>query len=207
MIASKPPPGILLAIVGVALGGCVLVPSKETDSAETSRPASESSQLVRSAEAEISALASFGDTLSLQSTDSQRQELEEAERDLERVGGAEQRLRLALVLTLADAELKDLERARVLLAESVVTPGQPSHIGLARLLAMLIAEQQAMRKQYGEAMRADAMLADERAQCQALEERLARLKDIEKQLNERAQPAALPMDDDDEPTKNPAGRR
>lgn len=213
MTIMKWRPGRMLALVAsLGLGGCALVSGGGLDGVGTSPAASESPPTSRSAEEEISALASFGDTLSLQSVQSQRQELELAERELERIGGAEQRLRLALVLTLADDELKDLERARVLLAESVATPGHAAHLGLTRLLAMLIAEQQELRnRQQLAAARQDdaelAKLAQERAECQVLEERLARLKDIERQLNERAQPATLPMDDDDDPTKDPAGRR
>ena len=213
MTIMKWRPGRMLALVaGVGLGGCALVSGGGPDAAGSPPAASESPPAARSAEGEISALASFADTLSMQSVQSQRQELELAERELERIGGAEQRLRLVLVLTLADEELKDLERARVLLAESVATPGHPAHIGLTRLLAMLIAEQQERRnRQQLAAARQDdaelAKLARERAECQALEERLARLKDIERQLNERAQPATLPMDDDDDPTEDPAGRR
>lgn len=204
----------LVLIAGLVLGGCAMVAPNGTGTSGTSRAIADATEREQSAETEISALASFGDTLKLLSPESQRQELEQAERELERGDGSLERLRLALLLILADEDLQDLERARVLIAESVVVPEHPAHVGLARLMAMLVAELQATQhaaqqalEQAAEERHDDGMLAAERAECEALQERLARLKDIEKQLNERAQPSTLTMDDDDESTQNPPGRR
>lgn len=206
------PRHFLAVMAGLTLGGCAVVAQQGSGAAEESPTIGQAPQSEeQSTEAEISALASFGDTLNLLSPDSQRQELEEAEREFERNDGSIERLRLALLLTLADEELQDLERARVLIAEAVVVPEHPAHVGLARLMAMLVAElqttQHAAQGAAQQDQQDDGMLAAERAECEALEEQLARLKDIEKQLNDRAQPATLPMDDDNEQTQDPPGRR
>lgn len=214
---DKAPRCALALVAALAFGGCAMVAPNGNGVLGTSRAIAEAPEGEQSAETVISALASFGDTLTMLSPESQRQELEEAERALQRGDGSLERLRLALLLTLVDEDLRDLERARVLIAESVVVPEHPAHVGLARLMAMLIAELQATQvaaqqaveqavEQAAEQQHDDGMLALERAECEALQERLARLKDIEKQLNERAQPSTLTIDDDDESTQNPPGR-
>ena len=174
------------------------------ETADTVQPA----QPVRSAEAEISALASFADTVPMLTTESQRQVLDAAEQDYQQTGGTFARLRLALMLALADRELRDLERAGELLAESAAAPEHPAHLGLSQLLEMLVAALQAEERQGREMLAAEqarCRAATEQARCDALEEQLDRLKDIEKQMNERAERPLLPMDDEEEPRQDPPG--
>jgi hypothetical protein len=199
------------------LGGCMAVPYDVADEMQPRARWLGEHCPIDSAEAEISALASFAETLSLLSPASQRQELDAAERDYEREGTAVRRLRLALLLSLADEELRELDRAHELLTAAPEGPERVAHIGLRRLLALLVAELQAEQPEQPEqpvqAEREeqrqhalDALLAAERARCDALEEQLDRLKDIERQINERSRSPTLQMDDDNEPTENPAGR-
>jgi hypothetical protein len=200
-----------VAVAVLTLGGCAWLLDEGHDRSPDPGEAVQQTQWAqpeRSAEAEISALASFADTVSLLTAESQRQVLDAAELDYEHTGGAVARLRLALLLTLADKELQDLERARELFAQSAVAPEHPAHIGLSQLLEMLVTSLQAEQR-HGRnllaAERARCQAATEQARCEALEEQLQRLKDIERQMNERAQRPTLPMDDENEPRQDPPG--
>jgi hypothetical protein len=202
--------GIAL-IAALLLGGCAALleqdPHRLPGAAETA-DAVQPAQPARSAEAEISALASFADTVSMLTTESQRQVLEAAEQDYQQTGGTFARLRLALMLALADEALRDLERSGQLLAESAAAPEHPAHLGLSRLLEMLVAALQAEQRQGREMLAAEqarCRAATEQARCDALEQQLDRLKDIERQMNERAQRPLLPMNDEDEQRQDPAG--
>ena len=210
MSQRKPHRG-LVPVAVLLLGGCAWLLDDGQDRLPDPGEAEEEARILqpeRSAEAEISALASFADTVSFLTTASQRQVLDAAELDYEHTGGAVARLRLALMLTLAGRDLQDLERARDLFAQSAAAPEHPAHIGLSRLLEMLVASLQAEQGHARDllaAERARCQAATEQARCEALEEQLQRLKEIEKQMNERAQRPALPMEDEDEPRKNPPG--
>jgi hypothetical protein len=202
---------LIALIAALMLGGCAVLPEQDphdvpgaAETAEVVQPA----QPLRSAEAEISALASFADTVPMLTTESQRQVLEAAELDYQHTGGTFARLRLALMLALADQELRDLERAGQLLAESAAAPEHPAHLGLSQLLEMLVAALQAEQRQGRELLAAEqarCRAATEQARCDALEEQLDRLKEIERQMNERAQRPLLPMDDEEEPRQDPPG--
>ena len=170
-------------------------------------------------EANVEVLAKDAATLTGLPTWAQRMELEEAEHDYEREPRFPQRMRLALLLTLADEELQDLDRARELLA--VVPTAAPAHAqdqGLNQLLAMLVAEVQAGQArgaagdrhgspnslQQDQVRRLEELLAAEREHRRVLEEQIDSLKDIDRQMNERERPRSLPLDDDD-PTENSSG--
>jgi hypothetical protein len=182
-----------------------------------------------SPEADIHSLTAYASDFSQMTADAQRKELEAAELAFAREDGSMQRLRLALLLSYADGELQDLDRASELLARPAARPGTAADHGLAELLAPLVARMQAEQRRAGsevqassdahqasraadssaqqqELRRLEAMLAAERAQCRALEEQLRSLKDIERQINEREQPPSLPLDDDYDPTQDFAGR-
>jgi len=194
----------LLLVAALTIGGCAVIPQDDGDEVRSSIDTTAVSHPEVSVEADIMALAGFADTLSLLPVDSQRQEAEQAERDYERSGDTARRLRLGLLLALADDPLRDLDRASELLAESVEADDQTAHGGLARLLATLVAAMQLEQQQQRQLRQSlkqhddNDLLAAARARCLALEEQLDRLKDIERQINERAQPPALPMDDDED---------
>ena len=191
---------LIALIAALLLGGCTVLPEQGPDGLPGAAETADTLQAARSTEAEISALASFADTVSMLTTESQRQVLDAAEQDYQQTGGTFARLRLALMLTLADEELRDLERAGQLLAESAAAPEHPAHLGLSQLLEMLVAALQAEQRQGHEMLAAEqarCRAATEQARCDALEDQLDRLKDIERQMNERAQRPMLPMDDED----------
>lgn len=182
-------PQAMYAIIAVlTLGGCV--PARP-DSRDESPRASVPGEPAGSGVAEITALASFANTLTLLSPESQAQELEQAEQDYGRTGGAAERLRLALLLTLAQDELQDLERARELLDMADPAAEHPAHVGLGQLLASVVAVRLAEQRNSSE------KLAAERAGSEKLQQQLEELKDIERQMNKRAQRPALPMQDED----------
>jgi hypothetical protein len=182
-----------------------------------------------SPEADIHSLAAYASDFSQMTAGAQRKELKAAERAFAQNGGSMQRLRLALLLSYADGELQDLDRASELLAQPAAATGTAVDHGLGELLATLVARMQAEQRRAGSETRAnheahqasrdadssaqeqklrrlEAMLAAERAQCRALEEQLRSLKDIERQINEREQPPSLPLDDDYDPTQDSSGR-
>jgi hypothetical protein len=198
----------IVLIGALLLGGCAALPEHDPDGVPGAGESADTVQPARSAEAEISALASFADTVSMLTIESQRQVLDAAEQDYQQTGGTFARLRLALMLALADEALRDLERSGQLLAESAAAPEHPAHLGLSQLLEMLVAALQAEQRQGREMLSAEqarCRAATEQARCDALEQQLDRLKDIERQMNERAQRPLLPMDDEDEQRQDPAG--
>lgn len=179
-----------------------------------------------SPEADIHSLAAYASEFSQMTADAQQQALNVAERDFARDDGSMQRLRLALLLSYADGDLQDLDRASELLSQPAT--GTAADHGLGELLATLVARMQAEQRRIGsdaqasseahqasrdadssaqqqELRRLEAMLAAERAQCRALEEQLRSLKDIERQINEREQQQSLPLDDDYDPTQDSPG--
>lgn len=185
------PPHCLAALVAVTiLGGCAYVRDDGVDEPPAPGESVAEARATSYLESEIAVLASIAETLPQSSLESQRAALESATRDYIRDGGMAYRLRLALVLALADRELRDLERASELLAEPVTPAEQPSGQALSQLLAQLVAAVQAAQAQQ------DDLIAQQAAHCAALQEQLDRLKDIEKQINERAQLSRLPIRDD-----------
>lgn len=179
-----------------------------------------------SPEADIQSLAAYASEFSQMTAEAQQKELKAAERALARDDGAMQRLKLALLLSYADGDLQDLDRASALLSQPAT--GTAADHGLGELLAVLVARLQAEQRRIGseaqasseahqasrdadssaqqqELRRLEAMLAAERAQCRALEEQLRSLKDIERQINEREQQQTLPLDDDYDSTQDSPG--
>jgi hypothetical protein len=204
--------GSLVVLATFLLGGCTIPTQSGTGDGAG---ASVAPCPADSGAAPLASLASFAETILLLSAESQRHELAQAERDYDRDGDSDQRLRLAMLLTLADESLRDAGRAHTLLAEVADDETQPAHGALARLLAMVAtaeygngsaAQREIDEVPKNEVQRLEALLAAERAQCRALEQQLNSLKDIERQINERAHPATLPIQDADEPTQDPAGR-
>lgn len=184
-------PRCLASLVAVTMfGGCAYVRDHGVDEPQPPHESVAVAHPPDCLEAEIASLASIAETLPQLSLVSQREELEAATRDYVLDGGMAHRLRLALVLTLADKELQDLERAGELLAQPVTAREHPASHALSLLLSLLVAEVQSAHAQ-----RSD-LIARQAVQCAALQERLDRLKDIEKQINERAQLSRLPMEDD-----------
>lgn len=187
------------AIIAVlTLGGCA---NGLLHGGDESPPASMPEVPSWSGVAEITELASFANTLTMLSPESQAQELERAEQDYARTGGSIERLRLALLLTLGQGELQDLERARGLLAEADPATVHPAYAGLGELLASVVAVRLAEQRNSSEKLAAERAyseeLAEERARSEALRKQLEELKDIERQMNERAKRTPLPMQDDD----------
>lgn len=186
---KQPAPHARYAIIAVlTLGGCA---NGLPHGGDESPPASMPEVPSWSGVAEITELASFANTLTMLSPESQAQELERAEQDYARTGGSIERLRLALLLTLGQGELQDLERARGLLAEADPAAVHPAYAGLGELLASVVAVRLAEQRNSSE------KLAAERARSEALRKQLEDLKDIERQMNERAKRTPLPMQDDD----------
>ncbi|MFU8821045.1 MAG: hypothetical protein ACNA8G_05755 [Gammaproteobacteria bacterium] len=181
----------LAALVAVTLfGGCAYLRDGDVDEAQAPGESIAAERAPSYLEAEIISLASIAETLPHLPRASQRDALEAAARDYAREGGVAQRLRLALVLTLADKELQNLEWASELLAEPVTVPEHPAGDALSQLLSLVVAQVQLAQEQR------TALVAQQAAQCAALQQRLDRLKDIEKQINERAQLSRLPIEDD-----------
>jgi hypothetical protein len=187
------------------------------------------------AEPQVSGLASFSDALAQLPLEEQREQLAAAERAWEAEPGMLQSARLALVLLLANRELRDLDRARMLLADSA-EGGDGHESGLTALLRSIIERVQLEQERYAgpadgaqgssptatadlgtEIRRLERRLAAERAQRQALEVELEELQDIkrkfdelkniERQLEERAPPSRPQMDTDDDQTQDLASRR
>jgi hypothetical protein len=184
-------PRCLAAFVAVTLfGGCAYLRDGGVDEPEAPRESAAEERAPSYLEAEIVSLASLAETLPHLPLASQRDALEAAARDYARDGGVGPRLRLALVLTLADKALRNLEWAGELLAEPLTVPEHPAGDALSRLLSLMVAEVQSAHEQR------TALVAQQAAQCAELQERLDRLKDIEKQINERAQLSRLPIEDD-----------
>lgn len=177
------------------------------------------------AERQVFALASYADTLSQLSAESQRQELAEAEAAYATDPGSMQRLRLALVLLLADREVRDLDRARELVSEPASDAGYPANTGLGRLLQVIAVTWQAEQAQSDLALaaaqlecrsdrdaahrrqvqRLEGLLEEEQARCALLESQFHELKDIERKIHEQSQPPRLLPDDEDDTATNPPG--
>jgi hypothetical protein len=188
------------------------------------------------AEPQVSELASLADALPQLPLEEQREQLAAAERDWEADPGVLQSARLALVLVLADRELRDLDRARTLLADPA-EGGSGHESGLAALLHSIVERVQLEQERSArdadggqggfraatdadartEIQRLERRLAVERAQRHAMEAELDELQDIkrkfdelkniERQLEERAPPSRPPMDTDDDQTQDLASRR
>lgn len=182
------------------------------------------------AEPQVSELASLADAVPQLPLEEQREQLAAAERDWAADPGLLQSARLALVLVLADRELRDLDRARTLLADPA-EDGSGHESGLAALLRSIVErvqleQERSARDDFRAATDADARteiqrlerrLAVERAQRHAMEAELDELQDIkrkfdelkniERQLEERAPPSLPPMDTDDDQTQDLASRR
>lgn len=198
------------------LGGCALWPMSPVDSGQ---------ERASMTERQVFALASFADTLSQLSPESQRQELAEAEAAYAADPGSVQRLRLALVLALADREVRDLERARELVSAPVFDAGYPANTGLSMLVQAIAVTRQADEAQSGlalaaaqlacrgdrsaahrrEVQRLEGQLEEEQARCAVLEAQIQELKDIERKIHEQTQPSRLLPDDEDDTATNPAG--
>jgi hypothetical protein len=185
------PPRCLAALVAMTLfGGCASLRDAGVEEPQAPRDRVAAERAPSYLEAELVALASMAETLPNLPVAAQRDALEAAARDYARDGGVAQRLRLALVLTLADQELQNLEWAGELLAEPLTVPEHPAGDALSRLLSLMVAEVQSAHEQR------TALVAQQAARCAELQERLDRLKDIEKQINERAQLSRLPIEDE-----------
>jgi hypothetical protein len=196
------------------LGGCALWPTSPADSGQ---------QRAGMIERQVFALASYADTLAQLSPESQRQELAEAEAAFAAEPGSEQRLRLALVLALADREVRDLDRARELVSEPAFDTGYPAYTGVSMLVRAIAATGQAEQAQSDLALaaaqlecqggrdaahrhqveRLEGLLEDEQARCALLEAQFHELKDIERRIHEQSQPSRLLPDDEADTTKNP----
>lgn len=198
------------------LGGCAALER----AGEAPSKVSGAHEVGGSPEADITTLVGHGLTLTGLPPWAQRMEIDEAASDYEQDPGSANRMRLALLLVLADEELRDLDRARELLAAPGIDAERAGDQSLNQLLTMLVAVAQDERRPVEsdppvqqapeESIRRDqvrhleALLAAERAHCQALEDQLNSLKDIERQMNERERPRSLPLDDDD-PTQDTSG--
>jgi hypothetical protein len=204
-------------LVGVLLlGGCAALER----GGEASPKVAGTHAVGGSPEADVTTLAGHGLTLTGLPPWAQRMELDEAASDYEQDPRFANRMRLALLLALADEELRDLDRARELLTTAEVPARHAEDEGLNQLLTMLVAMAQdgqrkgecepAAQQASEEAIRRDqvrrleTLLTAEREHCRALEEQLNSLKDIDRQMNERERPRALPLDDDD-PTQDTFG--
>ena len=200
----------------VLLGGCALWSAQPVDSGQ---------ERASMTERQIFALASYADTLSQLSPESQRQELAEAEAAYAADPGSMPRLRLALVLVLADREVRDLDRARELLSEPAFDGAYPANAGLGRLVQVIAVTRQADQAQADLALAAaqlacrsdrdaahrrqvqqlEALLEEEKARCAVLESQFHELKDIERRIHEQSQPSRLLPDDEDDTATNPPG--
>lgn len=205
---------LAFAVLPGLLGGCALWSTSPADSGQ---------QRADITERQVFALASYADTLAQLSPESQRQELAEAEAAYAAEPGSEQRLRLALVLVLADREVRDLDRARELVAEPAFDAGYPAYTGLSMLVRAMAVTRQAEQAQSALALaaaqlecrggrdaalrhqvqRLEGLMEEERARCALLEAQFHELKDIERRIHEQSQPSRLLPDDEDDTAKNP----
>lgn len=200
----------------ILLGGCALWSAQPVD------PGQERASMT---ERQVFALANYADTLSQLSPESQRQELAEAEAAYAADPGSMQRLRLALVLVLADREVRDLDRARELVSEPVSDAGYPANSGLSMLVKVIAVAWQAEQAQSDLALaaaqlecrsdrdaahrrqvqRLEGLLEEEQARSAVLESQFQELKDIERKIHEQSQPSRLLPDDEDDNATNPPG--
>ena len=200
----------------VLLGGCALWSAQPVDSGQ---------ERASMTERQVFALASYADTLSQLSPESQREELAEAEAAYAADPGSMQRLRLALVLVLADREVRDLDRARELVSEPAFDGGYAANAGLGMLVQVIAVTRQVDQAQAEQALAAaqlecrsdrdaahrrqvqqlEALLEEEQARCAVLESQFQELKDIERRIHEQSQPSRLLPDDEDDTATNPPG--
>lgn len=199
---------LLAAITLLLFGSCALIPQQRHNA-----PHPPAANLAYTMEHHTSTLAHYAETMAQLTPESQRQEIEQAERDYAADRRAITRLRLALALALADQEFRDLDRASALLAEPTADADHPAHLGLGRLLRSLVgslkvengnddhclpADHEASSlpdtAQQDEVIRLAAELETEREHCRELQMKLEELRAIERQFSEREQPGTPPLE-------------
>jgi hypothetical protein len=202
---------LLAACTPVLFCSCALLPQHSDN---PPRPAV--ANMAYTVEHHTSALAHYAETLAQLTPESQRQEIEQAEREYAGDRRAIIRLRLALALALADDEFRDLDRASALLADTAADADYPVHLGLGRLLSSLVGSLKIEDEkgdhctladhaapvhsglpdsaQHDEVSRLAAELEMEREHCRELQMKLEELKAIERQFSEREQPGTPPLE-------------
>ena len=110
--------------------------------------------------------------------------------------GTEQ-LRLALVLSLPNAEFRDDQRAKALLVEYFQQGGgsNEADVALARVLQQMLSEREQHDREHRDAQQA---LESERQQRKTLQTQLDQLKAIEKDIIEKEQSVVAPLPENSE---------
>lgn len=111
--------------------------------------------------------------------DQQRAEIANYREAFERDRLPSDRLRLALILTMADPSLQDPARARELLQEAPFDADQGAYEALARLVLALITERET---RVSEASASAEMLSAERARRKELEEKILGFEELERRV-------------------------
>jgi hypothetical protein len=204
---------ILAAAAACLLGACVHLPRSaappETGPEAPSRPLPDmigqtdgSAECTPRVPCPLPEILQFADEFRRLEGDAQARDVARLERERAVQADSAATLRLALALGLAVPPARDTPRALRLLDELDATADEAWLAGIVGVLRGQLEE----RTQNDAAVnRLESQVAAEAERRRTLEQQLERLTEIEKSLNERETPTAVPPDDLEQPA-NPPGR-